>query len=155
MYFLPAGRVHYIGKGCLIAEIQQTSDITYRIYDFDRVDANGNKRELHTDLALQCIDFNALDSYNTTYTSNVNQANKLVHCQYFKTNIVEIEGEVSRNYTDLDSFVILMILSGSVSISYNNQTYSFDTAQTVLLPACINEINIQSTSHAKIMEIWV
>lgn len=155
VYFLPAGRVHYIGKGCLIAEIQQTSDITYRIYDFDRVDANGNKRELHTDLALQCIDFNALDKYSTTYTNKVNQAIKLVHCQYFKTNIVEIEDELNRNYAEFDSFVILMVLSGSVTVNYDNSTYFYDTAQTILLPACLTEITIHSSNQAKLLEVWV
>src|SRR5690554_981200 len=91
VFFLPAGRVHAIGAGCFIAEIQQTSDITYRIYDFDRRDAAGNPRELHTELAKEAIDFKLHSSYKTDYEQNKNHPVKLVSCPYFTTHLLEID----------------------------------------------------------------
>lgn len=156
VYYLPSGRVHYIGKGCLIAEIQQTSDITYRIYDFDRVDDKGNKRELHTDLALQCIDFSAEDDYKIHYKLTQNESSVLVHSQYFKTNILLIQETINKNYSNKDSFVILIILAGKVELTYQDYTIELNLGQTVLLPACVNDVIITSlTFEAKIMEVWV
>jgi mannose-6-phosphate isomerase len=97
VYFLPAGRVHYIGKGICLAEIQQTSDITYRIYDFDRKDDNGNLRELHTDEAVDAIDYKAYPDYKTKYEVRKNEASKLVECQYFRTNLLDLDKDTERN----------------------------------------------------------
>src|SRR5690606_16795960 len=97
---------HTIGKGLLIAEIQQTSDITYRIYDFDRVDAHGNKRELHVQEALDAIDFNFYDQYKTDYKKVKNEVVEAVKCPFFTTNVLDYNESVSRNYSQLDSFVI-------------------------------------------------
>jgi mannose-6-phosphate isomerase len=113
VFFLPAGRVHTIGKGLLIAEIQQTSDITYRIYDFDRVDANGNKRELHVKEALDAIDFTYHKNYKTKYQPTLNQPVELVDCNYFTTNVLEYTKEVVKDYRNLDSFIIHVCLEGS------------------------------------------
>jgi len=116
VYFIPAGRVHAIGKGILLAEIQQTSDITYRIYDYDRRDKDGNPRELHTDLALDAIDFTLYPEYKTNYQPQINESSELVKCKYFTTNSLEINAVVEKDYNELDSFVIYIYIKGTVKI---------------------------------------
>ena len=105
-FFIPAGLVHAIGKGCLIAEIQQTSDITYRIYDYNRKDANGNTRELHTDLATDVIDYSYQPQHRVNYIPQDNQSAKLVKCPYFTTNLLVFDRDIEKEYVHLDSFVI-------------------------------------------------
>ena len=152
-YYIPTGRVHAIGAGVLLAEIQQTSNITYRIYDYDRVDAKtGEKRELHTDLAIDAIDFNSCDDYKTKYKNNVNVANKLVHSAYFKTNIITLKGVIDKEYTNLDSFVIYMCVSGCLEIEYNNTIYNLIKGETILIPACIKHLKLTAVS-ADILEV--
>lgn len=154
-FYIPTGRVHAIGAGVLLAEIQQTSNITYRIYDYDRVDAKtGDKRELHTDLALDAIDFEFYDDYKTVYDKKVNISNILVHSPYFKTNIIEVSGELEKNYTNLDSFVIYMGVSGVAEVTVNNIIYSLKTGETLLLPAKINRLKVNADS-AVILEIYL
>jgi mannose-6-phosphate isomerase len=154
-FYIPTGRVHAIGAGVLLAEIQQTSNITYRIYDYDRVDAKtGVKRELHTDLALDAIDFKFYDDYKTVYNKKVNASNDLVHSPYFKTNIIEVSGRLEKNYTNLDSFVIYMCVSGSAEITVNNIIYKLKTGETLLFPAKINKLKIDADS-AVILEIYL
>jgi len=155
VYHLPAGRVHYIGKGCLIAEIQQTSDITYRIYDFDRIDKNGNKRDLHNELALDCIDFAVETEYKTLYHQKLNKANQLVHCEYFRTNFIAFEKSIKREYTAIDSFIIYVVVEGNIEINSQNFSTSAKMGECVLIPACLKNIEIQSTSLAKFIEVWV
>jgi mannose-6-phosphate isomerase len=111
VFFLPAGRVHTIGKGLLIAEIQQTSDITYRIYDFDRVDDKGNKRELHTEEALAAIDYKFYPSIKP-YTAPKDETVKLVTCPYFTTNVLDFDESTAKDYSALDSFVIHVCVEG-------------------------------------------
>ena len=154
-YYIPTGRVHAIGAGVLLAEIQQTSNITYRIYDYDRVDKlTGTKRELHTELALDAIDYNSENNYKTVYESKVNQSSKLVHAPYFKTNIVEVSGTIEKDYSQLDSFVILMCVDGSFVLEWNHTSYELKTGETILLPAILNRLNITSTS-AVILEVFL
>ena len=98
VFFMPAGRVHAIGKGIMVAEIQQTSDITYRIYDYDRKDANGNERDLHTELAVDAIDFTYNDSYKTDYTIEKNKRTDVVKCNYFNTGILEFDATIEKEY---------------------------------------------------------
>lgn len=154
VYFLPAGRVHTIGKGLLIAEIQQTSDITYRIYDFDRVDADGNKRELHVEEALDAIDFIYHDQYKTEYNA-VAAESELVACQYFTTNRLMVSGVTKREYSGFDSCVILMCLEGSGEIIYNNQSISYKLGDSILIPNSISSIGIKSISSSKILEVAI
>lgn len=154
-FYIPTGRVHAIGAGVLLAEIQQTSNITYRIYDYDRVDAKtGEQRELHTDLALDAIDFEFYDDYKTVYDKKVNTSNELVHSPYFKTNIIEVSGELEKNYTNLDSFVIYMGVSGSAEVTVDNKVYSLKTGETLLFPAKINQVKVNAAS-AVILEIYL
>ncbi len=152
-YMIPAGRIHAIGAGNVIAEIQQTSDVTYRIFDYDRVDiATGEKRELHNDLAMKCIDYNAYDSYKTEYTLEKNKTSKLVHCPYFKTNIIEIENRFAKDYTQIDSFIIYMCVEGDAEISCEGEKTPIKKGETVLLPATTNKISIHAT-YAKLLEV--
>lgn len=154
-FYIPTGRVHAIGAGVLLAEIQQTSNITYRIYDYDRVDTKtGKKRELHTELALDAIDFEFYDDYKTVYDKKANTSNELVHSPYFKTNIIEVSGELEKNYANLDSFVIYMGVSGSAEVSVNNIIYSLKKGETLLLPAKINQLKVNAVS-AVILEIYL
>ena len=124
VYFLPAGRVHTIGKGLLIAEIQQTSDITYRIYDFDRTDKDGNTRQLHTEEALDAIDFKFYDDYRTSYKKDAEES-LLASCKYFVVNRLHLSGVTNRNYDSIGSFKILMFLDGSGTIDYLDSTISY------------------------------
>ncbi len=154
-FYIPTGRVHAIGAGVLLAEIQQTSNITYRIYDYNRVDAKtGEKRELHTDLALDAIDFEFYDDYKTVYDKKRNASNELVHSPYFKTNIIEVSGELDKNYTNLDSFVIYMGVSGFAEVTVNNIIYGLKTGETLLLPAKINQLKVNA-DKAVILEIYL
>ena len=154
-FYIPTGRVHAIGAGVLLAEIQQTSNITYRIYDYDRVDAKtGKKRELHTEMALDAIDFEFYDDYKTVYENKLNVSNKLVHSPYFKTDIIKISGEIKKDYTNLDSFVIYMCVEGSVNVAYNNQDYNLKTGETLLIPACIIHIKING-EQAVLLEVYL
>ena len=155
VFFIPAGRVHTIGKGLLLAEIQQSSDITYRIYDFDRTDDKGNKRELHTDQALAAIDYKFYDSYKTSYTPKKNEPVQLVKTNYFTTNVLHLDQPLSRNYQNLDSFVILMGIKGSGSLTYNGREMAIKTGDVILLPAAIKEIILKPESEFKILECYV
>lgn len=152
-YYIPTGRVHAIGSGVLLAEIQQTSDVTYRIYDYNRVDKKtGAERELHNDLAIDAIDFQLYNEYKTTYNSVKNKSNELVHSPYFKTNILKIEGELTKSYADLDSFVIYICVEGSLEINCKNETYLLQKGETILFPSDLNEIGL-NTSSATILEV--
>ena len=154
-FYIPTGRVHAIGAGVMLAEIQQTSDITYRIYDYKRIDAKtGKERELHTDLAVNAIDFKKYDSYKTAYHLKKNESSKLVHSPYFKTNIIQLNGAVKKDYSNLDSFVIYMCVEGSMVVNCNNQPVSLQVGQTMLLPAAIEKVKLKS-ENAKILEIFL
>lgn len=153
-FFLPAGRIHSIGKGCFLAEIQQTSDVTYRIYDFKRKDKNGNYRELHTDLAAECINYEMLNDYRTVYTSQKNQGVSLVHCPYFHTAVYDLDEPMTLDYSELDSFVILIGVKGEGTIVDNegNET-SLRAGETFLIPATTNELKVNGT--VKFLETYV
>jgi len=154
-FYIPTGRVHAIGAGVLLAEIQQTSDITYRIYDYDRVDnTTGEKRELHNDLAKDVIDFSVHDTYKTHYNKTVNQSNTLVHSPYFKTNFLKVEGNITKDYSNLDSFVIYMCVDGNTQIKWKNDIFTLKKGETLLLPASIKNISLSSTS-CELLEVYL
>ena len=135
VYFLPAGRVHYIGKGCLLAEIQQTSDVTYRMYDFDRKDDQGNLRELHTEDSLDAIDFTFHEQIKTSYEDKENEIVKLVSCDYFTANKLHFNQAVERDHSDLDSFVIYVCMDGGLMLEYKNGSIEMQKGDAVLVPA--------------------
>jgi mannose-6-phosphate isomerase len=153
-YFIPAGTIHAIGKGLLIAEIQETSDVTYRVFDWDRVDEKGQMRELHTDLALAAIDFGEPQEYNITQKPIVNTPVKLKSCPYFTVNIIELDGSMPRNHADMDSFVIYLCVEGEYSIGRANApAEKIAKGETVLLPADLNTVTL--SGHARLLEIYM
>jgi mannose-6-phosphate isomerase len=148
---LNTGTVHAIGAGSLIAEIQQTSDITYRIYDFDRVDTNGNKRELHTEEALDAINFDLVDSQKD-YTKAINTSNTMVDCEYFTTNYIPLQGNHSV-HRDGASFVVYMCVEGEFSIQTEEGSYEYKLGATVLIPADLKEYTLKG--NASLLEIYI
>ena len=155
VFFLPAGRVHTIGKGLLIAEIQQTSDITYRIYDFDRVDDKGNKRELHVEEALAAIDYKHYPEYKTSYHPKENETVKLVSCPYFTTNLMDFTESTEKDYSNLDSFVIYVCLEGDFTIDHGGDRYPVKMGDCILLPKTIDKVQLKTTSGFKILESYI
>jgi len=155
VFFLPAGRVHTIGKGLLIAEIQQTSDITYRIYDFDRVDDKGNKRELHTEEALAAIDYNFYADYKTKYQPEKNKDVHLVTCPYFTTNVMDFTEGTFKDYSNLDSFVIYVCVEGDFVIGADGKEYPVKMGECILLPKTINSVELKTTNGFKILESYI
>jgi mannose-6-phosphate isomerase len=155
-FFIPAGRVHAIGAGILLAEIQQTSDITYRIYDFDRRDAAGNARELHTDLAVDVIDYKAHPEYKTNYTNAQNKSIKLVDCQYFTTQTLSFDSAIDCDFNLIDSFVIYIGVEGSFDIEYHTgEKVRVNKGETVLVPAMLKEFTLIPQPSAKALEVYI
>lgn len=155
VFFLPAGRIHTIGKGLLIAEIQQTSDITYRVYDFDRTDAQGNTRELHVEQALDAMDYQAYDSYKTQYDAKENDAVELVSSPYFQTRRLQFTEATTRDYAGLDSFVIYICLEGALTIEYAAGTVPLRQGDAVLIPASITSVNLKPEGSFNVLETFV
>ena len=155
VFFLPAGRVHAIGAGCFVAEIQQTSDITYRIYDYNRKDAQGNSRELHTELAKDPIDFKLYDTYQTEYNKELNKPVELVTFPYFTTNLLELNEFTKRDYSKKDSFVIYMCLEGSLNLVDNKgNSLLIERGESLLIPAETNYVEISPNNHCKLLEVF-
>src|SRR5476651_2749193 len=150
VFFLPAGRVHTIGKGLLIAEIQQTSDITYRIYDFDRLDDKGNKRELHAQESLAAIDYKHYPEYKTSYQPEKDETIKLVSCPYFTTNLLDFTHSTTKDYSNLDSFVIHVCVEGEYAVKHNGIAYPVKMGECILLPKTIDHVELETTSGFKI-----
>ncbi|MFI1772293.1 type I phosphomannose isomerase catalytic subunit [Thalassobellus citreus] len=152
-YFIEVGRVHAIGAGVMVAEIQQTSDITYRVYDWDRVDDNGNERELHNDLAIDAFDFNMPDNFRVAYDKTENQSNEMVSCPYFTTNYLKIDRSLQKE-NNHDSFIIYMCVEGDAEISANGFKETIKKGETILLPAAIENYNLNS-ENATLLEVYV
>lgn len=156
VFFLPAGRVHSIGAGAFIAEIQQTSDITYRIYDFKRRDANGKTRELHTELAKGAIDYTVESDYRTHYVVKENQEVELVNCLYFTTSLYELTQEFTLDFSVLDSFIVLICMSGrAIFIDNNGNEFTMHQGETVLLPAITEWLRINPTDQCKLLASYI
>ena len=152
-YFIDVGRVHAIGAGVMLAEIQQTSDITYRVYDWDRVDAEGNSRELHNDLAIDAIDFKMPDNYKVVYNKDKNSSNKMVSCPYFTTNYLELT-ESLKKVNNHDSFIIYICVDGEARIKTDSHIETIKKGETILLPASIKNYSINS-NNSKLLEVYV
>ena len=151
VFFLETGTVHAIGAGLVVAEIQQTSDITYRLYDFDRVDAQGATRELHVDLALDAINYNVVQT-KKEYSKDVNESNVVVDCPYFTTNFIPLDGNISVQ-KDGKSFTVYMCIDGEFEIECNDAVYHYKKGDTLLIPAGISELII--SGKASILEIYI
>lgn len=156
VYFIPAGRIHAIGKGILLAEIQQTSDITYRIYDYNRRDDKGNLRELHTELALDAIDYTLYPEFKTKYESKINESVELVSCKYFTTNMLELNQMIEKDYNKLDSFVIFICLEGELLIETESGSESVQKGETILIPASVENVQLKPVSATvRLLEVYV
>lgn len=152
-YFIEAGRVHAIGAGVLLAEIQQTSDITYRVYDWDRVDAEGKSRELHNDIAIDAFNFNMKDDFRVEYTTNANASNTMVDCPFFTTNFLALTSKIVKANTK-DSFVIYMCVDGVCTITADTYETSISKGETILIPASITNYTLDA-GYAKLLEVYV
>ena len=153
VFYMPAGRIHALGPGILLAEIQQTSDTTYRVYDWDRVDDQGNPREMHTGLALDAIDFEVPSSYRTNYTMAKNRSVNLVQCPYFQTNILDFNLPVLKDYSELDSFVIFICTEGSAEIVYASGKENISKGEVILMPAILDKIALAPQPSCRIHEV--
>ena len=154
VFFLPAGRIHAIGKGIFIAEIQQSSNITYRIYDYNRKDKNGNTRELHTELAKDAIDYKLYDDLLTTYTPASDKQVKLAECQYFVTNLLDVTSSVECEIAKRDSFVIYICMGGEATVTDSEGGVTpIKQGETILVPASTEKVTI--TGKAKLLECYI
>ena len=153
VFFIPAGRIHAIGAGSFVAEIQQTSDVTYRIYDFKRKDKNGNYRELHTKEAAESIDYNVLPDYRTAYEPKQNEGVQVVSCPYFTTAVYDLTEPMTLDYSELDSFVILIAVKGEGKLICEGEEMTFRMGDTVLLPATTKEVKVEGA--IKFLETYV
>lgn len=156
VFYMPSGRVHALGPGVLLAEIQQTSDTTYRIYDWDRKDSEGNERDLHLKEAMQAIDFDLYDNYKTEYSEKLNETNEIISTQYFTSNLILINKAVKKDYSQLDSFVILMGTEGEFTYldKYNNKGL-IKPGESLLIPALHDEISLFPKGDCKILEVYI
>lgn len=156
VFFLPAGRIHSIGAGCFIAEIQQTSNITYRIYDFNRKDKNGRTRELHTELSKEAIDYSVQPDYRTAYTPCKDRPVNLVKCPYFTTSVYHLSRQMTVDYSELDSFVIYICMEGSCTIKDDRgNTISMQAGESVLFPATTGNLEVTPYGEVKFLETYV
>ena len=154
VFFIPAGRIHSIGAGAFVAEIQQTSDVTYRIYDFKRKDKDGNYRELHTEKAAEAIDYTVHESYRTYYEPMQDEGVQLIACPHFTTAVYDLNDPMTIDYSELDSFVVYIGLQGSCELTDDHgEAISFREGESVLIPATTRTIKVEGT--IKFLETYV
>lgn len=154
-FMIPAGTVHAIGKGVLLAEIQQPSDITFRVFDWNRVDDEGNARELHVQEALEAIDFDhQTDNFKVEYQPQLNKTVRLVRSQYFNTSLLEFDQPLSKSFVEIDSFVIYMCLDGQILLAYGDERERLETGEVVLIPAEMEEIQLLPARKSKVLEVY-
>jgi mannose-6-phosphate isomerase len=152
---LPAGRIHAIGKGILLAEIQQSSDTTYRIYDWNRTDKNGNQRGLHITEALDAVDFQLQKDYKTHYSIEENKTSSIVQSSYFTTNMLHVTAPLRKNFSNLDSFVVYFCVDGSFYVNYDGEITTVNTGEVILIPNTITELLLVPTLAAKMLEVFI
>ena len=156
VFYLPAGRVHAIGSGSFIAEIQQTSNITYRIYDYGRVGADGKPRELHTEQAKGAIDYAVLPDYRTHYTPCRDTRVELVSCPYFTTSLFDLTREQTLDLSARDSFVVVMCLEGRGTLTdESGETVPVHQGETVLVPAAAQSLRMTPDGKMKLLTSWI
>lgn len=155
VYYIPAGRIHALGPGILLAEIQQTSDTTYRIYDWDRVDPSGNPRELHTEEALEAIDFTYHESYRTNYSKAKNKTVPVINSPHFITNLLDFNEPVQKDFSGLDSFVLQVCVEGAAQIHYEQGMVTLTKGEVVLLPATFDSVFLVPEPNCRILEVYM
>lgn len=156
VFFIPAGRVHAIGAGVVIAEIQQASDVTYRIYDFNRLEKDGKPRQLHTNEAIDAIDYHLYENFKTNYSPQNNRSVELVKSSYFVSHLLTATEKITKDYYALDSCVILICTKGSAKISYAGGEETINLGETVLIPAELRQITVEPAhDQAKLLEVYI
>jgi mannose-6-phosphate isomerase len=156
LFFLPAKRIHAIGKGIVLAEIQQTSNLTYRIYDWDRVDKDGKSRELHLDHALKVMDYRKRDDYRSHYDRIPNKTVNLADCPYFTTSLIEFDQPVDKDFALIDSFVVYICTGGSLMVNYKGgEPVSLSKGETILVPAVLKEISLIPAGPSTVLEVYM
>jgi len=155
VFYIPSGRVHALGPGILLTEIQQTSDITYRIYDWERIDASGMMRELHTELALEAIDFKVHKNYKSPYVLQANKTVNLVESAHFTTNILQLDKPIRKDYSELDSFVIYVCTQGSLILENNSIKTIVSSGEAVLIPAELEHITLFPDHKVSLLESYI
>jgi mannose-6-phosphate isomerase len=154
--FMPTGRIHALGPGIVLAEIQQTSDMTYRIYDWGRTDKDGNPRELHIDHGVEVLDFTLHENYKTPYTSLLNSSVRVADCPYFTTQYIEFDQPVDKDYNFIDSFVIYMCMEGRVDIHYpGGVAETIQKGDTIMIPAALKELSLIPQEKSILLEIYI
>ena len=152
-FMIDVGRVHAIGGGVMLAEIKQTSDVTYRLYDWNRLDDSGRPRELHTDLALEAINFELPKNFRRGYNKSFNASTPIVECPYFSCNYLEINEKIEI-INKFDSFLIYICIEGDLTVNFNNNKWNLVQGQTLLIPAAVAGFEFE-TSYAKLLEVYV
>jgi len=155
VFFTPSGRIHAIGKGNLLVEIQQTSDITYRIFDWNRKGPDSKPRELHTELATDAINFNEAGSGKIMIKPYLNKTGNVVKCEFFVTNIIHFNELISKDYNLIDSFVIYICTEGKFLIRWDGNSEPVIRGETILLPALIKEVILEPSPEATILEVFI
>jgi len=153
-FFINTGKIHAIGAGVVLAEIQQTSDVTYRVFDFNRKDKDGNLRELHTDMALDAMDYEKKDDFKVAYDKQTNKVNDMVNCPYFKTNYINLTEDLQQEVGTRDSFTIYMCVSGDAVVSNEEGEAAIKKGETILIPAKSNSISVK-TSGVTLLEVTI
>ena len=151
-FFINTGKIHAIGGGIMLAEIQQTSDITYRVYDWNRKDKDGNTRELHTEMALDAIDYARKDDFKVVYKGDKNTPQEMVKSPYFTTNYLALEGTLQLDLSQLDSFSIYLCVDGEVEIANTEGTEFLKKGETALISASTKELELKA-KKAKVLQV--
>lgn len=154
-FFTPAGRIHAIGAGTVLVEIQQTSDITYRIYDWGRKSVKGEPRELHNDLAIDAIDFSSTGNSKIKNEPVLNNSHNLVNCEFFNSSIIRFNKSLGKDYNLIDSFVVYICTDGDFKILWDNNSEAVSKGETLLLPAAIRDVILQPEPEATLLEIFI
>lgn len=155
VFLNPSGRIHAIGAGLVLVEIQQTSDITYRISDWGRLDNSGKPRELHTELATDAIDFDTVGSLKSSPIIDINSSVNIAECEFFNSNLQWIDRAVMKNYESIDSFIIYICVEGSFKVRWNENSEEISLGETVLIPAALKELILEPTPEAKLLEVYI
>ncbi len=155
VYFIPAGRIHAIGKGILLAEIQQSSDVTYRVFDWNRTDSEGNPRELHIELALDVLDYEATIYCKTNYKPELNKSVPVIQTPYFNMHLVKCSNPVRRDYTFLESFVVYFCTEGQVDVRVDGTNYGLQAGSCMLIPEEIKELEIIPLQESSLLEVYL
>jgi mannose-6-phosphate isomerase len=154
-FFIPAGTVHAIGKGVLLAEVQQSSDITYRIFDWNRITDEGNLRELHIDEAMDAIDFENEIEFKIEYEERFNTTTKIFRSDFFNLNLLSFEQPIQKSFLNIDSFIVYMCTEGEVHFFTDKNHERIYAGQSILIPAALTDLDIVPNGKSKLLEIYL